>query len=135
MIFILYDNITKCTHCVLKIIYLKQNTSCLNMSATKAALKKVDERTKCLLFGYNRKHPQTIPIPITNLCLFYYFEHDKWNELLMHSEIELKSDNATIEKIGKHRASCNAYLSKEFESGKHEWKFKIINLKYYTKFH
>ena len=97
------------------------------MSATKAALKKVDNRSKWLLFGYNRQHP-SIPSPITYLCLLYYFEYDKWSESLISSCIKLKDDNATIEHIGDKRISCNVYLTNKWSSGKCQWKFKVINL-------
>ena len=101
------------------------------MSATKATTKKVDKRTKSSLFGYNRKHPRNIPIPITYLCLLYYFEYDKWNKSLIDPAIKLKDDNVTIQHIGgpngKH-ASSNAYLANQWSSGQCQWKFKVINL-------
>ena len=95
------------------------------------ALKKVDERYKLLLFGYNRKHHQNVPIPVTYLCISYYFEYDKWNKLLISPAIELKNDGAIIEHIGDPKGritSCNAYLTNIWKSGKCQWKFKVINL-------
>ena len=96
------------------------------MSAVKA-LKRIDQRSKSLLFGYTREHTRDIPIPITYLCLLYYFQHDKWNEILISPKIKLK-DNATIEHIGSG-GKCNAFLTKKWSSGKCHWKFQVINLR------
>ena len=98
------------------------------MSTFKALLAKVDNRSKGLLFGYNRQHPSSIPSPITYLCLLYYFEYDKWRESLMGAPIKLKDDNVTIEHIGDKRISCNACLTNKWSSGKCQWKFKVMNL-------
>ena len=107
----------------------------LNMSAVKALKdKRVDERLELLLFGYNREHTRDIPIPITYLCLLYYFIHDKWNKILISPSIKLKQDNATIEHIGNDWNSCNAFLKNKWSSGRCQWKFQVINLNHNRNF-
>ena len=92
----------------------------------------MDEGSTLLLFGYNREHTRDIPVPVTYLCLLYYFEYDKWNKLRISERIELKDDNVTIEHIGRRATRYNAFLTNKWSSGKCQWKFQVVNLKKFS---
>ena len=91
----------------------------------------MDERSKCLIFGYNRRHSYgNVPIAITYLCVLYYFDYGEWDKSRIHSNLELMTDNVMIKKKGENldRCLCTAYLKREVETGIHKWKFKIIKI-------
>ena len=92
------------------------------------ALKRIDQRTEYLIYGHNREIMRNIPRDINEMCLLYYFEYEEWDKQNIHKEIELKSDNVTIEKINGNE-SVNAYLLRQIDSGINEYKFKVIKLK------
>ena len=86
---------------------------------------KIDQKFVYLVYGYNRRILKDIPDEVSNVCLLFYFEYDAWDKQWIHQDIKL-IDATTIEKT--KRSSRNAFLTKEFESGQHEWTFKVIRI-------
>ena len=98
------------------------------MSATTKALEIVEIKSNHTVFGFNREASNlfniNIPIPITSLCLSYYFMDDNWDKNCIGKAMEV-CDNACLIKRGDSYGGCTAFLSKEFDSGIHSWTFKI----------
>ena len=103
------------------------------MSATKKALALVDIKSKYTVFGFNREASDlfncNIPIPISHLCLVYYFESDNWDKKRIRTG--MKVENCTLTKMATKESEFDcrkAFLLKRFNQGKHCWKFKIKNI-------
>ena len=90
--------------------------------------RKADTETEYLVFGYTRSIVDNVPDEVSNICLSFYFEYDQWDISLIHPSLTLKEDQVTIEHTDFITQSANACLTKEFESGQHEWKFEIVKL-------
>ena len=100
------------------------------MSATRQALKFVDTRSKYSVYGFNReasdKFKCNIPIPITNVCLLYYFINDNWDKECISSRMEIDEKENCCSMTYDEEDDCNtAFLKKVFCSGIHQWRFKI----------
>eukprot|EP01084_Bolivina_argentea_P034575 64017_1 len=96
------------------------------MSVKGKALRYVDAKSKDTVFGFTRNISKTynynIPIVITNITLLYYFENDNWDKTLVGDFMHIDEHNCLTH---KGDVSGTAFLTKEFDSGVHSWRFKI----------
>ena len=99
------------------------------MSATKRALEFVDAKSKYTVFGFNREAAHLfkciIPTPITDLCLLYYFEYDKWDKEYIGDMMEILGNDCLKYADQSGNGGYTAFLKKEFDSGIHSWRFRI----------
>ena len=109
------------------------NSSNKKILSTKKKLELVDIKSKYTVFGFNREASDlfnyNIPIPITNLCLLFYFQSDKWDQDCIGKGMRVDIDGILIKDSAKKRRDyATAFLTKVFSKGIHRWKFKVLSI-------
>ena len=96
-------------------------------------IKKVQERDELLAFGFVRSHALTqIPLEIIQICIAFFLCIDEWDITTKGKWLELSGKYNQICKCmnpdddpGDNYQTILGTLS--VSSGKHHWKFKLIN--------
>ena len=103
------------------------------MSLNFSVLKKIDTKTKFIVFGFIRNYEKQslskhTPELVIQICLLYYYIKDEFDEECMGNKLILDKKQQTITmKILKngYQESNSAFLTNIHESGIQSWKFKI----------
>ena len=93
------------------------------MSLDLRILKRCNQKTKDIVFGYIHSINNEIPKEILNICLLFYSNGcDEWDKDYISQDFKRCGDNILIK---TKRSTANAFLKRIMNDGYHEWKFKI----------